>query len=87
MGEIIKKLRVDLCRTAMKNLGYQALLNPLEVGRNGSKISIYGIATPKTYSQVRKLSMVVMNSLHRSMQRAQDVIVEIVFFKCKKTKI
>ncbi|WP_034550159.1 peptidase T [Carnobacterium funditum] len=85
MGEIIKKNMtvVDLAEQAMKNLGIKPIIEPIRGGTDGSKISFMGLPTPNIFAGGENFHGRYEFVAVESMQRATDVIVEIVSLNAK----
>ncbi|MEG0497714.1 MAG: tripeptide aminopeptidase PepT, partial [Carnobacterium sp.] len=87
MGEIIEKdmTVIDLAEQAMKNLNINPIIEPIRGGTDGSKISFMGLPTPNIFAGGENFHGRYEFVAVESMQRATDVIVEIVSLNAKKT--
>ena len=80
MGEIIKDHMyvVDIAKQAMENLGIKPLIKPIRGGTDGSKISFMGLPTPNIFAGGENFHGKYEFVALESMEKATDVIVEIV---------
>ncbi|SEK39572.1 peptidase T. Metallo peptidase. MEROPS family M20B [Carnobacterium iners] len=80
MGEIIEKdmTVIDLAEQAMKNLNIKPIIEPIRGGTDGSKISFMGLPTPNIFAGGENFHGRYEFVAVESMQKATDVIVEIV---------
>ena len=85
MGEIIEKdmTVIDLAEQAMKNLDIKPIIEPIRGGTDGSKISFMGLPTPNIFAGGENFHGRYEFVAVESMQRATDVIVEIVSLNAK----
>ena len=80
MGEIIKDHMyvVDIAKQAMENLGIKPLIKAIRGGTDGSKISFMGLPTPNIFAGGENFHGKYEFVALESMEKATDVIVEIV---------
>ena len=80
MGEIIKDHMyvVDIAKQAMENLGIKPLIKAIRGGTDGSKISFMGLPTPNIFAGGENFHGKYEYVAIESMEKATDVIVEIV---------
>ncbi|MCA9764990.1 MAG: peptidase T [Carnobacterium sp.] len=80
MGEIIEKdmTVIELAEQAMKNLNIKPIIEPIRGGTDGSKISFMGLPTPNIFAGGENFHGRYEFVAVESMQKATDVIVEIV---------
>lgn len=80
MGDIIKDHLeiVDIAKTAMENLDIVPLVSPIRGGTDGSKLSFMGLPTPNIFTGGMNFHGIYELIPIEHMQKASDVIVEIV---------
>ena len=80
MGEIIKDHMyvVDIAKQSMENLGIKPLIKAIRGGTDGSKISFMGWPTPNIFAGAENFHGKYEFVALESMEKATDVIVEIV---------
>ncbi|GAA0350792.1 peptidase T [Alkalibacterium iburiense] len=80
MREVIEKdMRpVDLAESAMSKLGIQPIIEPIRGGTDGSKISFMGLPTPNLFAGGENFHGRYEFVSVESMEKATDVIVEII---------
>lgn len=80
MKEIIEKDMsiVEIAKEAMENLDIKPIIEPVRGGTDGSKISYLGIPTPNIFAGGENMHGRFEYVAVESMQKATDVIVEIV---------
>ncbi len=85
MGEIIEKdmTVIDIAEQAMINLNIKPIIEPIRGGTDGSKISFMGLPTPNIFAGGENFHGRYEFVAVESMQRATDVIVEIVSLNAK----
>ncbi|MGB3160189.1 MAG: peptidase T [Carnobacterium sp.] len=88
MGEIIEKdmTVIELAEQAMKNLDINPIIEPIRGGTDGSKISFMGLPTPNIFAGGENFHGRYEFVAVESMQRATDVIVEIISLNGRKAK-
>ena len=80
MGDIIKDHLeiVDIAKTAMENLDIVPLVSPIRGGTDGSKLSFMGLPTPNIFTGGMNFHGIYELIPIEHMQKASDVIVEII---------
>ena len=80
MGEIIKDHMyvVDIAKEAMENVGVNPLIKAIRGGTDGSKISFMGLPTPNIFAGGENFHGKYEFVALESMEKATDVIIEII---------
>ncbi len=80
MGEIIKDHMyvVDIAKEAMENVGVTPLIKAIRGGTDGSKISFMGLPTPNIFAGGENFHGKYEFVALESMEKATDVIIEII---------
>ncbi|WP_311537252.1 peptidase T [uncultured Anaerococcus sp.] len=80
MGDIIKDHMdiVEIAKTAMENLDIIPLVSPIRGGTDGSKLSFMGLPTPNIFTGGMNFHGIYELIPIEHMQKASDVIVEII---------
>ena len=80
MGDVIKNHMdiVDIAKNAMENLDIIPLVSPIRGGTDGSKLSFMGLPTPNIFTGGMNFHGIYELIPIEHMQKASDVIVEII---------
>lgn len=86
MGEIIEKdmTPIELAQTAMHSLSIEPVIEPIRGGTDGSKISFMGLPTPNIFAGGENFHGRYEFVAVESMEKATDVIIEIVRLNAEK---
>ena len=88
MGEIIKDHMyvVDIAKEAMENVGVNPLIKAIRGGTDGSKISFMGLPTPNIFAGGENFHGKYEFVALESMEKATDVIIEIIKLNVDKER-